>query len=383
MGASIIAALLLEVLDRALGHTRGGEQLLLAFSGGPEAARAVLETIAGSILTLTALVFSITMLVLQLTSTQYSPRALRTFLLDRSSKVAMGVFLGTFSFAIVGLRAVRSGTDSADPFVPGMLVTGAFVLTLASLYMFLFYIHHIAQRIQASSIIASIADETRGVIDRHFSEAWSPAESPVDEPGDGHVLGAPHGNTVTAVDEEGLISLAQHADVRIHLLAPAGSFVVEGQPLLRIVGGTIDDSERALKHVQLGHQRTMEQDAGFGFRQLVDIAVRALSPSVNDPSTAVQAVDRIHDLLCRLGGRSFPDTVLRDEDGQVRLVTARHDWEHFVRLAVTELSYYGSEHPQVAARLDRMKEHLSSSLPAERASVVRAVFHELAGSSHG
>ncbi|PKQ29398.1 MAG: DUF2254 domain-containing protein [Actinobacteria bacterium HGW-Actinobacteria-10] len=381
IAASIIAALSLEMLDREVGRTISGERLLIAFSGGPEAARAVLETIAGSILTLTGLVFSITMLVLQLTSTQYSPRALRTFLLDRTSKVTMGVFLGTFTFALLGLRAVRSSTDQGDPFVPGMLVSGAFVLTLASLYTFLIYIHHIAQRIQASSIIAAIAAESVETLDRMYpDEVGAESEQePIAEPDEATaVILAPCSDSIVSVDEKGLVALASEWEVCFQLVHRVGAFVAEGQPLVRVYGRPPEDHGEVLEHVHFGDQRTMEQDLAFGFRQLIDVALRALSPSTNDPSTAVKSVDRIHDLLRRLGAREFPQPVHSDENGSVRLLMVPMTWEYFVRLASTEVVHYGAEHPQIAERLSAMYDDLTGTLSPGRAAVVRQVASQIA-----
>lgn len=380
IGASIAASVALETLDRSLGRTISGERLLIAFSGGPVAARAVLQTIAGSILTLTGLVFSITMLVLQLTSTQYSPRALRTFLLDRTSKVAMGVFLGTFTFALMGLRAVRSGTDQGDPFVPGMLVTGAFVLTLASLYMFLIYIHHIAQRIQASSIIATIAAESVNTLDRMYPnqvgiESEQEEASQVGEAT--AVVLAPRADYLVSIDERGLVELATEHDACFQFAQGVGAFTAEGQPLVHVFGRPTHEADEILKHVHFGNQRTMEQDLAFGFRQLVDVALRALSPSTNDPSTAVGAVDRIHDLLRRLGARDFPRPVHRDDSGTLRLLTAPMTWEYFVRLASTELVHYGAGHPQIENRLAAMYDDLATTLSPDRAAVVRQVASEI------
>ncbi|MHB9003315.1 MAG: DUF2254 domain-containing protein [Coriobacteriia bacterium] len=384
IAASIAAALSLERLDSALGRTNSGERLLLAFSGGPVAARAVLQTIAGSILTLTGLVFSITMLVFQLTSTQYSPRALRTFLVDRTSKIAMGVFLGTFTFALMGLRAVRSGSEQGDPFVPGMLVTGAFVLTLASLYMFLIYIHHIAQRIQASEIIATIAEESVDTLERMYPTGIGTRseQEAVAELGEATaVILASRSDYIVSVDEKGLVALAADWDVCFQLAHRVGDFVAEGQPLVHVYGRRAQDANQVLSHVHFGDQRTMEQDLAYGFRQLIDIALRALSPSTNDPSTAVGAVDRIHDLLRRLGARDFPRPVHRDENRLLRLLTVPMTWDYFVRLAGTELVHYGAGHPQIDERLATMYDDLTATLSPDRAAIVRQVASEIGWTS--
>lgn len=376
IGGAIAFALGLAAFDNALGETAEGEELLLIFSGGPESARAVLSAIATSILSLTALVFSITVLVLQLTSSQYSSRALRTFLRDRTSKVTMGVFLGTFTFALLGLRAVRGGSENGDVFVPGTTVTGALVLTLVSLYVFLVYIHHMSRRIQAASIISAIAEETVHDLERLFPEMS-------DEAGGGDVeppeTGPPlrsiisrEGKVVVSLDEAGLVTLAKKGDCCFRMLVGVGDFVVRGQPLAEVIGNDIEDRE-FLKHLHFGEDRSMEQDLRFGLRQLVDIALRSLSPGINDPSTAVQAVDRLHDLLRRLGMRKFPDPARRDDAGTVRLVRTVQEWDSFVRLAAEEITHYGKDSPEVRRRLAWMRDDLTATLPPERTAVLRAV----------
>ncbi len=380
MAGAAAAALSLGGLDRVLAKDYANRQILLAFSGGPDAARALLAAVGGSILTLAALVFSITVLVLQLTSTQYSPRALRTFMRDRTSKVTMGVFLGTFVFVLLGLREVRTETAAGAEFVPGMLVTGALLLTLVSLYMFIFYIHHISRSIQASSIIAAIAHESAETLERLYRDEFGPQSRiarPVVFEGDPvEVIVARSADTVVTVDTPSLVRLAQDHDACLELTPGLGEFIVTGQMVFKVYGNPIPDHESALRHVRLGDHRTMEQDLRFGFRQLVDIAIRALSASTNDPSTAIQSLDRLHDLLRRLGQREFPTHSHEDDGGTVRLSMNPQSWESFVRDAVEEIAYYAADTPAVSRRLQRMYDDLMENLPPERAAVVRRVATE-------
>jgi uncharacterized membrane protein len=288
----------------------------------------------------------------------------------------MGVFLGTFAFALLGLSEVSGESSEAPPFVPGLLVTGALLLTLASLYMFLFYIHHISRRIQASSIIAAIGEETVNDLQRLYPE-MEEEETP-EESGESlgptlQTIAAKDSNTIVSVDEKGLVQLAEENGSCFRMLSGVGESVVTGQELVDVFGKAVDDEDRVLKHIHLGEHRTMEQDLRYGFRQLVDVAVRALSPGVNDPSTAVQALDRLHDLLRQLGQRDFPDPVHSDDRGEMRLVMQPQTWESFVRLAVEEIVHYGSDAPAVKHRLRRMYNDLIDVLPAERAVIVRVV----------
>lgn len=352
----------------------------LVFSGSAESARSVLSAILTSIATLTALVFSITIVVLQLASSQYSPRVLRTFLRDRRSQLVLGVLLATFAYAMLVLRAVRGGDRSAEVFVPRTSVHAAFLLTAVSLLFFVLYIHHMAQSMQASSIIAEVSAETAATLRRLYpSVGRDPVQKsrPAARDSDAVISSAESGY-LEAVNEDFLFNAAREADVTVRLVPAVGDFVPSGSRLFVVSPGLDEDRAEALREgVALGRRRTMQQDATFGFRQLVDIAEKALSPGVNDPTTAVEALDRLHELLLLLAPRQFPAREREDDDGIVRLVLPRPDWEAYVHLALDEVRQYGEGSIQVTRRLRSLVNELLEVVPDARREVLLRQQHLL------
>ena len=285
------------------------------FAGGPEGARALLSAIITSMISFTGLVFSITIVVLQLTSSQFSPRVLRTFLRDWIIQIALGVFVATFVYALVVLRSVR-GTAQTETSVPQISVTVAFGFVLASVVVFLFYIDHVAQSIRAASIVDRIGEETRGVLEsQHPADAEQ--RSPLSVPRTpGHRTHADRPGVVQQVDDQALLALAEEHDVTICLLRAVGEFVPGSAPLLEVHGEGRPDDDALRAAVHVGKERALDEDVGFGLRQLVDIAERALSPGINDPTTAVQVIDQLHDLLRRLATRPLLPRQCVDRSGR-------------------------------------------------------------------
>jgi uncharacterized membrane protein len=342
------------------------------FPGGPEGARSVLSAVASSMLSLAGLVFSVTILVLQLASNQFSPRALRTFLKDRKSQFALGIFVGTFVYALLGLRSVRGTTEGVERYVPALTVWLAGVLALLCVGAFISYIHHVAQSIRAVVILARIGEETRGTLERMYPEGIG---EDTEEPGLTRPPGIPSllipypgtSGVLVAVDEEQLMACAQRARVTLALVPMIGDFVPHGSPLFEVWGDAARLDVKALvEAITLGPERTLHQDTAFGFRQLVDVAERALSPGLNDPTTAVQAIDQLHDLLRRMVRRRFPAPTRQDEHGAPRLICPRPDWNSYVRLAVDEVRQYGERSLQISRRLRFMLEDLLQVAPAFR-----------------
>ena len=370
---AVVAAFGLLAVDDLLG--RGGTAFFL-YGGTAEGARSVLSTIAQSMLTFTGLVFTITMLVLQLASSQLSPRVMRTFLRDRANQTVLGLFVATFVFTLVVLREVRTPVDGVDGFVPGLSIWVAFILLLTSVGAFIYYIDHMAHAIRATTVVANIASETHEAIDRLYPDILSP-----DVPGDGapgvirstgRAIVAGKGGLIVGIDEAAIVALTGKEDRQLELLGAIGDFVPAGAPLLWL-GGSWDDRAvgEARDAIGIADERTLDQDAAFGFRQLVDVALRALSPGTNDPTTAVQALDRLHGLLRHLSTREIPPRIRRDDAGAVRLVLPRPDWNDFVSLAVDEIRLAGEGQIQIARRLMYMLEDLLLVVEGERQAVLR------------
>ena len=358
----LFVIVLAEVLTR---FDRSHPDAVSVFEGGAESARGMLSTISSSMITLTGLVFTITIVVLQLASQQFSPRVLRTFLRDRHSQLALGVFVATFTYALLILRDVRSTDGGGQEFVPNLSIAAALALVILSLALFVDYIHHIAQSIRVGSITSSIGNETRAAIadiyDHEHTEA--PVPLPAAEP---VVVHCHKSGVITSLDRDRLVSIARERDCVVEVVQAIGDFVPFGSPLLRIYGATAERAGAFLDCVAIGLERTMQQDPAFGFRQLVDIAERGLSPAVNDPTTAVQCLDEIHDLLRRLATRAFPSGQRFDADGKLRLAFPVVSWDGYVSLACDEIRHYGSGSIQIHRRMRSMITDLLSIVPDDR-----------------
>lgn len=332
----------------------------VGFTGGADGARAVLSTIAAAMITFTGLVFSILIVALQLASAQFSPRVMRTFLRDRSSKIALATFVATFSYAFTVLRATR--VDA----VPGISVNVAIVLVFVSIAVFIHYINHTAQAIRASAIIESVAEETRASIERCYPDDLRPVPA-LRELGDADAAVAHEGapGVVTGFDAERIVAAAKGAGAVVVLRVGIGDFVPTGAPLLDLHGADADGCA-VTDCISFARERTMHQDPAFGLRQLVDLAAKALSPGINDPTTAVQAIDQIHDILRRLAPRPLPAGRRADDAGHVRLIFPTMDWDGFVSLAVDEIRHYGAGSLQVTRRLRGMLEDLLTIVGEDR-----------------
>lgn len=391
MAAWILAELLIQG-DRLVGVTN---QSPFAFSGGAATAQTVLSTIATAVLSFTGLVFSITIVALQLASSQFSPRVLRTFLRDRGTKVTLGIFVGTFVFTLVVLQSIRAAEGATAAFVPGDAITVATVLVLVTVLAFVYFVNHITNSIRVVSIIEAVAHETRATIDVTFPEPVAFAERHELDGGDmdgertrlleslrtsgaSQLIGAHRAGVITGYDTASLIADARRQNLVLELVPSVGDYVPQGAPLLRAYGERCAlDKLGALGRIGIETERTMDQDVQFGFRQLADIAEKALSPAINDPTTAVQALDRIHDLLRRLILRPFPSGAVEDDDGTVRLIVPTASWEEVVVLGTAEIRGYGEHSLQVGRRLRAVTDDLLSIAPDSRRAPLERLQAEL------
>lgn len=363
-------ALGLVALDQSLGTS---SRWPLLFAGGPEGARSLLAAITTSMITFTGLVFSITIVVLQLTSSQFSPRVLRSFLRDRFNQVTLGTFVATFVYALVVLRGVR-GTSQVDPVVPQLAVTVAFVFVLASVGVFLGYIHHIAQSIRAATIISHIGAETRQLLERRHPPDGGEAVTRALRHGGAWRVPAVRPGVVQRVDDHALGRLAAQHDVTVQLLRAVGEFVPAGAPLMNVRGSGKPEASQLRRAVLLGDERSMDEDVGFGMRQLVDIAERALSPGVNDPTTAVQVLDQLHDLLRRLAARRLVPRRRTDDQGAVLVEVPQPGFGQYLELALDEIAYWGRDDQRIQRRLSVLLQDLHhAALDEHRGDVERAL----------
>lgn len=344
----------------------------LPFLGGSDvsAAQLMLGTIAGSMMTVLTMTYSILIVALTLISMQFSPRVLVAFLRDRASQLTLGIFIGVFVYCVLMVRIVHGDPNA---FVPPLSLATALLLAMLALAWLVYFIHHIGQGIQANFIIDAIATDAEKIIDEVFTEPEGEHHEPEKHlavPDGLARVPAPTAGYVQLIDEEGLADLARQHGVCIYLHRGPGEFVVVGAPLV-----SIEPSERLSPELaracadafDLGPVRTMQQDVEFCVRMLVDIALKAISPAVNDPTTGSNCVDQLGRLLARLATRKDPPQEIRD--GEKLLVQLRRTTFHrVVDLAFNQIRQYGKTDMAMNLRMLRALEYvgLVTSSPARK-----------------
>jgi uncharacterized membrane protein len=364
----VLAGALLAFGTIALDRLFDYEAIPKGLVGGPDAATAILATIAASMVSLAALVLTITMVVVQLAMGQFSPRIVQRVLRDKPSQLAIGLFVATFVFAILALREVTNRGDGTGR-VPGIAVVTAFILVLVSIAVLVLYVQHIGQSLRVSSLIELVGKDTRKLIDNKYPDE-GPALEP--EPGSAAVVKSRKSGVVIAIGFEQLVEEARRAGCELELVPALGEFVPASAPLFRVHGEPTGlEEDRLHEAVVQGLEPTLDEDVAYGIRLLVDIAERSLADSpFLDPTTAVQAIDRLHDLLRQLARRPFPDGRHRDEAGILRLTVRPMSWEAYVHLAFDEIRLAGAGSPQVSRRLKAALTDLRSIAPAERVGII-------------
>jgi len=340
------------------------------YSGSAEGARQILSTVAGSMITVAGVVFSITVVALTLASSQFGPRLLRNFMRDRGNQVVLGTFIATFTYCLLVLRTVR-GMDG-ERFVPHSAVTVGIALALLSLGVLIYFIHHAAMSMQAPTIIAKVSAELRSTIDTLYpARDGDEKDEPDDSGAEGEMpegfeeravrIPAPRDGYIQVIDNRSLVRYAAERGLLIRLRRRPGHFVVQGDAVAlaaRLDADTThdEDADKRLAHdifesFVLGPRQTPTQDVEFAFRQLVEIAVRALSPGINDPFTAINCIDHIGAGLTRLAGRRIPSPYWRDENGRLRLVAHRVAFPDVAATAFRQIRQYGAGSTAVLVRL--------------------------------
>jgi uncharacterized membrane protein len=350
----------LPEVDQALAFRE--DPIRYVFTGGPSAARTILSAIASSLISVTTLLFSLTIVTLQLASSQYSPRLLQTFVRDRVVQACLGVLLGTFVYSLVVLRSVRSADEAqGTSFVPRISVTVAFLLTLASVAALVAFLSHQTRQLRVETMMREVHVEAGTTLRRllhQLEEDGHPDTGLPEVPARARPVCARHSGFLVQVAEAELLAAAVRAGCALRLLPRPGDPVIEGTPVAWAWTDDpgrqlpVEDVETALhEHLVLGYEREDLGDPGYGLRKLVDIAARALSPGVNDPTTAVHALSHVSDLLGLAAGRTTWHRRVGDDDGAERLLVPSWDFAALLDLALTQPRYYGREDPSVVARL--------------------------------
>jgi uncharacterized membrane protein len=368
-------------LDRAVYNGRL-QPPSWVISGTADAARQILTSIAASVITVIGIVFSITIVTLTLASTQFGPRMLRNFIGDRGTQLTLGTFVATFVYCVVALVSI--GPGSRGEFVPHVSITTAFGLVLVDLAVLIYFIHHIATQIQLPQVIAGIArDLARAVALQSADRQQMTTPAADDAPSldallatiepYGAVIRTPKSGYVQFIRHKTLIRIAAEANAVIRLPYRPGHFLVEGRELASVwPPAAAERVARYLARAQAtGPHRTLTQDVAFGVDQLVEIAIRALSPAVNDTFTALTCIDWLGDCLCKIAPRWTPTQVHRDRNGYIRVITDQISYERLVQRAFEKVRQASRGMPAVMIRqLEALTTIMEQTTDPKRAAVL-------------
>jgi uncharacterized membrane protein len=361
MAAAVVLAMVMLSIDQTYG--RSIQKIGWFYAGGADGARALLATIAASIITVAGIVFSITIATLTQASSQFGPRLLRNFMRDTGNQITLGTFVATFIFCVLILRSVQG--ENAEGWVPHASVTAAVVLSLLSIVVLIYFIHHVSLSLQAPIVVAAVAHDLEQAIRSHFPGEIGAEAPTVGQEADacriaedvlalGCAVASARDGYIQAIGQENVMDEAVEHDLVIRLALRPGDYAVEGAPLMHVLPADRCDremAERLRAMFILGRQRTAEQDVEFAIDQLVEIAVRALSPAVNDPFTAVQCVDRLASSLRELAHNDLLSPYRFDAHGRPRVITPVSTWAGFVDAAFNQIRQYGRGSVAVTLRL--------------------------------
>jgi uncharacterized membrane protein len=355
----------------ALPRLEHGLRFDLTSAISPASAIAIYSTIAAGTMALSAIVFSLTFVLVQFSATAYSPRLVLWLAEAPVLSHALGIFTGTYLYSISAIAWVDRNSGDGVPLV-GAVVAIAWLL--ASVGGFIAVIRRVAV-LQVRRMLAFTGDQGRRVITALYSDDLSSLDDELavsgNDPPAQVLVHAGRPCSVQAIDAQALLHLAHAANARIDVVVAVGDTVMESTRLLRVYGTGAPIADRALRAtIHVGPDRTFEQDPKYALRLLVDIAIRALSPAINDPTTAVQALDEISDLLLRLGRRSLATAPLRDSSGTIRVVIPCPSWEDFLQLAFDEIVAYGASSIQVMRRMNALLSELIATAPEPRRPAV-------------
>jgi uncharacterized membrane protein len=350
-------AFILSILSIRVDETIGFELKWitgLVYVDSPEGARSVLSTIASSMITIAGTIFSLTMVVFSLTSQQFGSLVLSNFMRDRGNQFVLGTFTATFLYCLLILRTIRGVEDSI--FIPHISVLIGLGLAILSLAVLIYFIHHVSDSIRSSTVIDRVADSLNETIDDMFpvhigKNAREANKAPDEEPPlpdferEGHEVRARQSGYLQLIDDEWLMDIAEKHDLVIRLHCHPGNFIMHSNVLAEIwsprpISRRVDEDIR--ETYVLGSKRTHQQDVEFLFEQLVQIAVRALSPAINDPITAMMCVDRLGEGISELSQRQIPSRYRYDDEGNLRVITQPITFKGIIELAFTQIRHYGA-----------------------------------------
>ena len=334
------------------------------FGLGADGSRGMLTAIASSMLTVAALAFSLTLTALTQASAQYTPRILRNFMRDRINQFILGYFVSVFAYCLIVLRTIRGAEEIK--FVPSLAVMGGLILAIGGILVLIYFIHHIASSLQVSQIIDNIVEETQSAIAELFpKELGKPAEEAeksearlMESYQNWRKIPALESGYVQYVDTEKLIEWAAENDFVIKMERGIGQFVGKGATLVLLTGAEknsekniSDETESELNNLfSIDRYRTIEQDIGFGIRQIVDIALKALSPGINDTTTAVTCIDFLSIIIGEIAGKRLPEKI-RSKDGKLCVIVKANDFREYIETAFDQIRISGKGNQAIFERL--------------------------------
>jgi uncharacterized membrane protein len=364
------------------------------FGGGAEGARGILQSVATAVVTVTSVSFTLTVVALQLAATQYSPRVLRNFLRDRGNQVVLSTFLATFAFALVALTSVRSSESPGGEFVPHVAVTFQLVLAFASIAALVYFIHHLTQSIRVEQVMREVTQEALACIGRNCDGQPASGEEAAlpDVPDRAVQILATSSGYLQALRSAPLVREASERDVVFRYRRTVGEHVTEGTVIAwvwrREGGGELRETEELRRAgngaVAFGAERTLQQDPALGIRQLVDIAVKAMSTGLNDPTTAVDTLGHLSEVLRALAARPLGAELHRDAAGLVRVALPRPSFADYLGIACAQVAHYSGGDAAVMRRLLRLLEDVGGVVGTQerRTAVLAEIDRAVAEAGH-
>jgi uncharacterized membrane protein len=382
IGAIVLSQFVVE-LDRRVGADWMTDSWWASLNQ-PDGARSLLATVAGSMITVAGVTFSLTIVAVSYTTSHFGPRLLDNFMRDRGNQITLGTFVATFLFCLLVLRTVRSGSgnDSVleiDGFVPHISVLVAIILTLASVGVLIFFIHHVPESINISTVLDDIANQISARVEVFYPDGvGEPTSTKADyllsEFSSGEPVVNRKSGYLQGLDEDALIGFAKRNDVRVQLLVRPGDYVLAGQKIAIVLGGinASDSSSQSTTEacadgihnaIAIGSSRTPTDDIYFLLNQYVEVAARALSPGVNDPFTAIQCLDQLSRAIVEVSHRNMPGRFRMDDEETVRIVTTESTWADFASKTFGRLVPYVRKDENVKAYMLDCIDRISSITP--------------------
>ena len=328
------------------------------YRGGADGARLLLSAVVGSMITAVSVTFSVTVVALTVASQHYGPRLLTNFMRDTSAQVVLGAFISTFAYCLLVLRVVRGDSQDLDAFVPHLAVTGAVGMTLVSIAAFIYYVHHVSSSIQISQIALVVTRDLLRSIDRlypaHIGDPPSDGPEPPSRPEAAVPIPAIGEGYVESIDADGLMALVSECDTVVWIVRRPGDFAVKGAPLAYVHPGPAElprFTDRLNATFIVGPERTSRQDAEYAIHQLVEVALRALSPGVNEPFTALTCIDRLTQGLSMLASRRPPPAARTDRHGRVRVVAPPRTFPELLTAAFDPILLFAGTNPAIYERV--------------------------------